>query len=120
MPAPIPARFPLAVSSAFASSTSCRASRLVCSESCFTSSAIDASEARPSCVTSAIDPLLSLLVLLDQLVVGQPYAIGTHCSEYPVCLGLIAAQHPGFRREVGTKWDGPGWQVGRFGPRCYK
>src|ERR1700733_5150301 len=44
MPAPIPARLPLTASSALASSSSCRASRLLCSESCLTSSASDASE----------------------------------------------------------------------------
>src|SRR5262249_41059653 len=43
MPAPIPARLPLMASSAFASSISWWARRLVCSESCLTSSATPAS-----------------------------------------------------------------------------
>src|SRR5438270_3443055 len=57
----MPARLPLTASSALASSTSWRASRLVCSESCLTSSAIDASdEASPRVsLTLAIVLLLS-------------------------------------------------------------
>src|SRR3954447_6782332 len=43
MPAPMPARLPFSDSSALASSTSWWTSRLVCSVSCLTSSAADAS-----------------------------------------------------------------------------
>src|SRR4051794_27750150 len=62
MPAPTPARLPLTLSSTLASSTSLRTRRLVCSESCFTSSASDASAWLSSGVAVGRSDICLLLV----------------------------------------------------------
>src|SRR5881275_869234 len=102
----MPARLPLTASSALASSTSWRARRLDCSESCLTSSAIDASDAAAARRSVVLDmgPLLlprsaiSVVQAAIRLLLGHCAALGAIDVVFAHGAGFVSddrlARHP--------------------------